>query len=207
MEDTRATLLSKIRHPGAHHAWEEFYRLYGPVILNFARKSGLDGGSGEDVLQETMIALLRIMPDFQYDKNRGRFRNLLIMIVRRKIIKGLRRKYALKEVSLADAGLTPEMLGEIPDESALPADKELDLLWQVSVREEALRRVARDFPADDRTFAVYVDYVQNGLAAKDVARNFGITPNCVYQIKNRVEVLLHDEMARLLKASGETGGP
>ena len=188
-------------------AWEEFYRLYGPVILNFSKKSGLDEGSAEDVLQETMMSLLRIMPDFHYDRSRGRFRNLLMTVVRRKINRGLRRKYARVEVSPAEAGLTPEMFDEIPDKTVLPADKELDLMWQVSIHEEALRRVARNFPTEDHTIAVYVDYVQNGRPAPDVARRFGLKPNAVYQIKNRVELRLLEEMRRLMIAVGETDGP
>jgi DNA-directed RNA polymerase specialized sigma24 family protein len=40
-------------------------------VLGYARKLGLDDVSSQDVLQETMVALMRVLPGFQYDPRRG----------------------------------------------------------------------------------------------------------------------------------------
>jgi DNA-directed RNA polymerase specialized sigma24 family protein len=41
--------------------------------LRYARKLGLDETQAQDVLQETMVALMRILPEFAYDRNKGSF--------------------------------------------------------------------------------------------------------------------------------------
>jgi RNA polymerase sigma-70 factor (ECF subfamily) len=197
VEDTRATLLSKIRQPGAHRAWEEFYHLYGPIILAYSKKRGLDEKSAEDVLQETMIALMRIMPDFRYDEKRGKFRNYLIGIVRRKIANSLRRKAAIerKEVAMEVLfGPSPVVEGVI-DPDMLSPDQAVDLLWVESLHEEAWRRVVKEFPQGDRSVAVYEAYERNGRTASEVARKFGIKVNAVYQIKSRIGDCLERKLA------------
>ena len=197
MDKTRVTLLSRLRRPGSESAWTEFYRVYGPVILSYARRRGLDAARAEDVLQETMVILLRVMPNFRYDPDRGLFRNFLLNIVHQRLLATWRRLGAQREVSLADV--------EVP-EATTSADpgRDLDLLWLASLRDEAWRRVAADPGVARRTLDVYTAYVQQEQPVDEVARRFDLKPNAIYQIKNRLEQRLLAEMQQLRAGLGET---
>src|SRR5690349_9984870 len=91
MIDTNETLLERVRKTDAHEAWKLFYEQYWAVILGYARKLGLNPHQAEEVLQETMVTLMRQLPEFQYDRSRGKFRNFLLTIVHRKSLAALRR--------------------------------------------------------------------------------------------------------------------
>jgi hypothetical protein len=43
---TRHSLIVKLRDPGAAEAWREFVPLYEPLVFGFARRKGLQAGSG-----------------------------------------------------------------------------------------------------------------------------------------------------------------
>ena len=51
---TRASLLVQIRDGGNREAWQEFMRIYGPVVYGFARKRGLQDADAADLMQDVM---------------------------------------------------------------------------------------------------------------------------------------------------------
>jgi DNA-directed RNA polymerase specialized sigma24 family protein len=127
---TEPSLLSRLgSEPGAGD-WETFYERYGPVILSFPQQRGLDSHSARDVLQETMIVLVRRLPPFQYDEARGRFRNRLLTIVAHKVREARRRSRVGRETSLETGEEHQKMA---PDDSSVEAafaeGWRLSLLW------------------------------------------------------------------------------
>ena len=63
--------------------------------------------------------------------------------------------------------------------------------------EEALRRIQRDPKTKAETFEVFHAYVIAGNSVPDVARQFRLQENAVYQIKNRLLKRLRDEILQL----------
>lgn len=199
MVETRESLLDRLKIGDAHEAWKEFYHLYWGAIIRYARKLGLNQHQGEEVLQETMVALMRILPEFRYDPNRGRFRNFLLTIVHRKSLGVLRRAQQQRDSQVAwdgDDGRT----------DALFADAEVAVetlvRWREVVFEQALERVRHDPGLGERTFDVFHAYVIEGRPAANVARDFNLNENAVYQIKNRLMRRLQREVKALLSAAG-----
>src|SRR2546423_7443046 len=90
---TRRTLLSRLRNLDDAESWRTFFNLYWRLLYNVARKSGLDDSSAQEIVQDTVIAVARKMPEFRYDPARGTFRQWLLRITRRRIIDQLRRNY------------------------------------------------------------------------------------------------------------------
>src|SRR4030095_17024873 len=90
---TRRTLLSRLRNLDDQESWRTFFDLYWRLLYNVARRSGLDDAGAQEIVQDTVIAVARQMPEFRYDPARGTFRQWLLRITRRRIIDSLRRSY------------------------------------------------------------------------------------------------------------------
>jgi len=201
MIDTSKSLLDQLRTDNAHDAWSEFYHLYWRVILRYVRKLGLSQQEAEDVLQETMVTLMRLLPDFTYDRRKGRFRNFLLTIVHRKCLAVLRRSRRERESQTtwigaassdsaasfaADAAVEPEALNN----------------WRVALLAEALRELRTDPTLDEHTFAVFAAYAIEKRPVDEVAARFGLRENAVYQVKNRMMRRLQARVTQLMQASG-----
>jgi len=65
--------------------WARFYRDYAPWIEKVLRKKGLGSHDAEDVIHETLVELVRIMPTYRYDPERkGAFHSLIFKIAQNK---------------------------------------------------------------------------------------------------------------------------
>jgi RNA polymerase sigma factor (sigma-70 family) len=198
MIDTSETLLGRLKAENAHDAWKEFYHFYWGAILRYARKLGLNQHQAEEVLQETMVALMRILPEFAYDRRKGKFRNFLLTIVHRKSLAMLRLASRNPEVAWEEAKhegtADPFHRGDAMEEALAR--------WRDSLMEESIRRVRDSGRLADRTFAVFEAYAVRRRPVEEVARQFGMKENAVYQIRNRVLQRVQAEVAALMKNSG-----
>lgn len=201
MISTRDTLLGRLKLEGAHEAWKEFYELYWGAILRYARKLGLDETQAQDVLQETMVALMRILPEFAYDRSKGKFRNFLLTIVHRKCLAVLRRARRERESQVPWEG-NSEAESADPFGADKAAETEALNHWREVLLAEALRELRADATLGDQTFVVFEAYVIEKRPAPEVAEAFGLKENAVYQIKNRLMRRLEVRIARLSRDSG-----
>ena len=92
MNTTRSSLLERLRDPSDEIAWREFDELYSPLMRSYARARGLDDDDASEVASESMALLIQKMPNFEYDRKKGKFRGLLRRIVNNKITDKQRRK-------------------------------------------------------------------------------------------------------------------
>src|SRR6187399_3731913 len=82
---TRASLLVQLRTGSNQIAWQEFVKLYGPVIYGFARKRGLQDADAADLMQDVMRSVSAAIGRLDYDRSQGTFRGWLFTITRNKI--------------------------------------------------------------------------------------------------------------------------
>lgn len=197
MIDTNETLLERVRQTDAHDAWKLFYEQYWAAILGYGRKLGLDQHQAEEVLQETMVALMRQLPEFQYDRNRGKFRNFLLTIVHRKSLVALRRTRRERDTKVPWETVQHQQ----PDELSAQPSAEVLRRWQESVFESVLQQLARDERIGADTLAVFRAYAIEGRPAPEVAAEFGLKENAVYQIKNRLARRVQEKVSRQLRDS------
>src|SRR5262245_29064286 len=61
---TRPSLLNRLKGSDDVPGWQDFYRLYGPLIRNFARKAGLTEDEAEEVVQEAAVSVARNLPGY-----------------------------------------------------------------------------------------------------------------------------------------------
>jgi len=205
MENTRATLLGRIKEGNNPADWQEFFDMYWRVIVRYAQKLGLNEASAHDVLQETMMSLIRALENFSYDPKKKRFRNFLLTIVHRKTLRYIQRERKRGEVSIqAPIGEDEFSLEDrLPADQPLPSD-DLDKNWQESIRDEALSRLEQDPSIDPRTWSIFKAYVLDNRAVDDIAAEFDVQANAIYQIKNRTMRRLQQEVKRLLAEMEES---
>lgn len=184
---TRASLLSRLRDLGDSDSWRTFFDTYWRLLYNVARRSGLSDDAAQDVVQETVIAVARKMPDFHYDPAKGSFKQWLLLITRRRIHDHLRRRYRGLPVAESDAnetGLGPENVAG----SAPAPDAQIDAAWEQEWRENvfqgALARVRRQ--ANPKSYQVFDYCVLQDLPARQVAKMLGLNAAQVYLAKHRV---------------------
>jgi Sigma-70 region 2 len=75
---TRASLLSRLHDLTDSDSWRAFFETYWRLLYNVARKSGLNDVEAQDVVQETVIAVARKMPEFRYDPAKGFFQRVAV---------------------------------------------------------------------------------------------------------------------------------
>lgn len=207
MIETNETLLVRVKSMHAHEAWQEFYRSYWSAIIRYARKLGLSEHQAEEVLQETMVALMRQLPNFDYDRRKGRFRNYLLTIVHRKSLAAIRRAKGVPDVSLdSEDPWGGKTLHEVLPAAAARADEHAaEERWREAIMEDALARMAKEPALAETTWPVFRAYVVENRPVAEVAEEFGLKENAVYQIKNRLLRRLRADVARRLRDAGAEG--
>ena len=180
---------------GAQNArWAEFVRIYEEPMRAFlaARFPTVEA---DDVLQETMIALMRIMPGYHYTPDRnGHFRNYLAGILKHKAEDAIRRQareHERRERLKRSAADVPRR-GDEEEESA---ERE----WRISAMNAALEQLLSDESVNARSREVFRHVALLHEPPAEVAAAFGISRANVDQIKRRL-VLRLSELVKAMTA-------
>jgi RNA polymerase sigma factor (sigma-70 family) len=195
---TRRTLLSRLRNLDDQESWRTFFNLYWQLLYNVARKSGLDDFGAQEIVQDTVIAVARKMPEFHYDPARGTFRQWLLRITRRRIIDHLRRIY--RQPPRAD--VAPESLDEDVERAAAVIDQSESAIetawneeWEKATFEAALAQVR--VAINPRHFQVFDYCVLKEWPASKVAATLGLNAAQVYLAKHRVAQAMKRAVRRI----------
>jgi RNA polymerase sigma-70 factor (ECF subfamily) len=205
---TRASLLNRLKEPGADGSWAEFHRTYRGLLVGVARRAGLTELEAQEAVQETLIAVAKKMPEFRYEPGRDSFKGWLLQIARWKIADQIRRRNR----SPSDAGEPPSVAERLAmtkesweEETAVTgcqlADTHDDfqLIWDAEwtrhLLDQALGRVKRQ--ARPEHYATYHLCVVEERPITEVCRILGVSAGAVYLAKHRVGVLVKKELLRL----------
>jgi RNA polymerase sigma-70 factor (ECF subfamily) len=184
---TRRSLLSRLRNLTDSESWQTFFETYWRLIYNVARKSGLTDDQAQEVVQETVIAVARKMPEFQYDPAKGSFKRWLLLICRRRIQDHLRKVYSSRRLAVPNSDDVAEVAAKVPSATPLP-DAHIDEGWEQEWRENifqmALARVRQQ--ANPKNYQVFDCCVLQNMRSSEVAAMLGLTAAQVYLAKHRI---------------------
>lgn len=202
--DTRATDSSLIRDAGDlddQAAWNRFFQQYWRFIIFLAlKRHRCNDAMADDVMQETMMVLMRRLPTFRYDRTRGRFRDFLACIVRFNSLRAHRRE-RLKDRAFVDSGDSRDLIAELPDTDTATSGEAGDWDFYLFLLGIGMERVRAR--VDATTFASYWLTVKEGMSPAAVAAKLGISVNSVYVNKNRVRRMLEEELRKLREEYGD----
>lgn len=193
---TSKTLLRDLGADARSPRWAEFVVRYRPMMESFlaARYPSLAQES-DDLVQETLLALLRALPDYRYvPDEQGSFHNYLTGILRNKAASLLRRRAAESGRDARAAAEPPPPPPSRADEEAAARDEEA---WRDAVLQIALRQLLADESVQERTKQVFVRVAVEGEDPAAVAAAFGVDRNAVDQMKSRMTRRLRELVAAL----------
>jgi RNA polymerase sigma factor (sigma-70 family) len=185
---TRASLLVQLRDGGNHAAWQEFAKLYGPVIYGFARKRGLQDADAADLMQDVMRSVSNAIARLDYNRNQGTFRGWLFTITRNKVF----NFFSARRVRPQGSGdtTTNRLLDTQPDNSDGADAWEME--YQRRLAALAMERVKGEF--QESTWRAFWLTAVDGIAVADVAKQISISPGAIYVAKSRVLARLKEEV-------------
>jgi RNA polymerase sigma-70 factor (ECF subfamily) len=188
---TRASLLVQLRDGANHSAWQEFVRLYGPVVYGFARNRGLQDADAADLMQDVLRSVSNAIGKLDYDRSQGTFRGWLFTITRNKVFNFLSAR-RIRPQAAGDTG-THRLLDTHPE--ANDGVETWELEYQRQLASIAMERVKGEF--QETTWRAFWLTAVEGQPAAEAAQQTGLSTGAVYVAKSRVLARLKDEVDRL----------
>ena len=175
---TRKTLLQGV-HNNDTKSWEEFQEFYSPLIYLVGRDCNLTMEEIQDLRQEVLLEVFHQDLANNYDPQRGRFRDYLRQVIRRKaylIFK--KRERPIVDISIWENKVDTSM------QEHWEKDWE-DFLMQVAIQELKER-------VQESTYLTFELYDRKKLPPEEVAQILHITTNQVYVNHTRVMKMLKE---------------
>jgi len=189
---TRASLLVRLRDGSDGEAWQEFVRLYAPVIYGFVRKRGLQDADAADLMQEVLRSIMSAADRLEYDPARGTFRGWLFTVTRNKVFNFLESRRH-RVLGSGDSRVQQRLEQHAFEGSDLANDWEAD--YQRTIAAQAMENVKSEFqPA---TWNAFLQTAVGGQSPSQVANNVGLSVGAVYVAKSRVIARLRQEIERM----------
>src|SRR4051812_49141623 len=164
---TRVSLLVQIRDGSNQVAWQEFIKLYGPVVYGFARKRGLQDADAADLMQDVMRSVSTSIGRLDYDRTQGTFRGWLFTITRNKVFSFLSAR-RIRPQAAGDTA-TNRLLDTQPDNNDGSDTWETE--YQRRLAALAMDRIRSEF--QEKTWQAFRLTAVEGVAAPDAARETG----------------------------------
>lgn len=198
LDRTTTALLAGLFDPKNAAAWETFDRRYRPILVGFARNSGLKELDAAEVAQETIVRFVEEYRSGRYERERGRLGAWLVTIARYRIL-DLRRRAGTARIVGGESAIV-----DLDDDRSVTAAYETER--RHAVLREALEELRTRSKTDPRTVKAFEMLVYHGLSTQVVAEELGISTHDVYLAKSRVAAKLRDIVLRLEKEYEEGPG-
>lgn len=181
------TLVARLRRPNDQDAWRRVDERYGPMLLAFARRMGLDHERSRDLRQEAMMALVKAIRAGRFDRARGRLRDLLFTIARNRIV-DMHTRRSRDPVPVGALPDQEELLASIPAEDRFA--EAWDAEWRVAIAAQCLREAQVKFKP--LTYMAFYLKAIEGLPSAEVADRLGKNVNTVDISSHKVRSFLRD---------------
>jgi RNA polymerase sigma factor (sigma-70 family) len=188
---TRKSLVERLKDLGDQEVWREFFDLYWKLIYGVAVKAGFFHTEAEDLVQETIIFVVKNIGRFQNDPSYGSFKSWLLTTTYSRMT-DLRRRAEVRNRQLS-----------LNDEPPLSDLEQLwDDEWRKATRDAALESLKRQIPP--KQYQVFFLNVIKELSPTETARIVGTNVAQVYLLKHRLARLYTTCLERA-KSQLETG--
>jgi len=186
---TRASLLSRLKCSDDSESWRVCFETYWKLIFNAARRAGLTEAEAEDVVQETLLTVVRTIPDFTYNKKQGSFKSWLLKTTAWRVQDQFRKRASGRLEFVAELPVAIHPLIESGVRQIW------DTEWDQSLLSAAIERIKRQ--VSPKHFQIFDLAVLRHWSTNRIAGELGVTPSYVYITKHRVNIRLKRELKTL----------
>ena len=204
---TRRSLLSRLKQSNAQESWREFFDTYWRLIYSTALNAGLTDSEAQEVVQETVLTVVRKIKSFRYDATVGSFKGWLLTTVRWRIADQFRKRPQQIPSPSSRRGTNTSgtaTLERIADPAAINLDAVWEEEWQRTLFDAALSRVKHQ--ANARHYQMFDLYAVKHWSVDKVAQTLGVSAGQVRLAKHRITALMRREVARLEKEEEKRWG-
>ena len=197
-ETTRSSVLKAVADTSNEKAWKRLFDLYAGFVFSIARSKGLTVTDSDDIVQNVFVDLARNLPQFNYDRTKGRFRSYLIGLVNWRVTDKLRA--GKRDVDFKSQ-YGEDMKGAVAEDDGSFLEDE----WRAAAMEEALRRIKDEVNPDH--FAAFVASTIEGQDTETVMNLYSITRDNLYQIRKRLTLKLKEATQAVLEEMDNPSTP
>jgi RNA polymerase sigma factor (sigma-70 family) len=200
----------------ARDALAELCRTYWRPIFSFVRARGYSVEDAQDLTQDFFVTIVKENWLQHADRNRGRFRSLLLRSLQNFLINAAEKTNARKRGGDADFVSWDDWMAEAPSQlslpvqalESLPPERIFDLSWATTVVEHALQRLREECESRGKLWlfqalSSYLTDEREELSYANLAAKLGMAETAVkkqlHNMRQRYRSLLRAEVAQTVE--------
>jgi RNA polymerase sigma-70 factor (ECF subfamily) len=200
----------------AREALAELCRTYWRPIFLFVRARGCAIEDAQDLTQDFFVTILRNNWLQHADRNRGRFRSLLLSSLQNFLINTAERAHALKRGGGVEFISWDDWMAEAPPQLSIPVqaldslapERIFDLTWATTVVEHAFQRLREECDSKGKLWLFQalssnITDERDELSYADLSAKLGITEAAVkkqlHNMRQRYRSLLRTEVSQTVE--------
>ena len=204
----------------ARTALDELCRTYWRPVFSFICRRGYSMEDAQDLTQDFFVKILGRNWLEHADRNRGRFRSLLLTSLQNFLVNAAERTHTRKRGGDMEFISWDDWMAEAPSQlsisphalDSLPAERLFDLRWATTVVEQALRRLREECEGKDRLRLFYalsrhLTEERDEVSYADLSAALGVAETVVRKqlhiMRQRYRCLLRDEVAHTVENSAD----
>ena len=204
----------------ARDALAELCRTYWRPIFSFVRARGHSIEDAQDLTQDFFVTILKKNWLYHADRDRGRFRSLLLRSLHNFLVNAAEKTHAHKRGGDAEfiswdywAAEAPSQLSNSPQvPESLPPERLFDLSWATTVVEHALQRLREECESKGKLWlfqalSSHLADERDELSYANLSGKLGMAETAVkkqlHNMRQRYRSLLRDEVSQTVEDPAE----
>jgi RNA polymerase sigma factor (sigma-70 family) len=200
----------------AHDALAELCRTYWRPIFSFVRARGYSIEDAQDLTQDFFVAILKNNWLQHADRNRGRFRSLLLRSLQNFLINAAEKTHAHKRGGGVEFISWDEWMAEAPSQlsipvqalDSLPPERIFDLTWATTVVEHAFQRLREECESKGKLWlfqalSSHLTDERDEVSYAKLSAELGMAETAVkkqlHTMRQRYRSLLRDEVSQTVE--------
>ena len=181
----------RVANPSDQCAWDQFARIYRPVVYNVARMRGLQDADAQDVAQQVLVAVAQALPTWKRRDESTLFRHWLCRIARNTTINMLTRQ----PLDRAVGGVDSKAERETEQRAVGRLDSQIEREYRRQIFRQAAEIVRSR--ADAVTWQAFALTMIDGLTIAEAAGQLDRSEAVIYAARSRIMRRLKDTVKEL----------
>jgi len=204
----------------AHDALAELCRTYWRPIFLFVRARGHSIEDAQDLTQDFFVTILKKNWLQHADRNRGRFRSLLLKSLQNFLINAAEKSHTHKRGGGVEFVSWHDWMSEAPSDPPIPAsvleslppERLFDLTWAATVVEHALQRLREECESKGKLWlfqalSPFLTEERDEVSYAELSSKLGIAETTVkkqlHNMRQRYRSLLRAEVSQTVEDPGD----